>query len=280
MLRATSGTFKLAIQFNDWVRAGTQLSACVRRCRLTCGPAAVPALLAAPEGGIGRRGSRDLFAERNRGEVLPDGANREGRQQPHGRHQVRVPVRCRAVWSHAAHLCRAAGRKENGGQDRRCAAARRGWLHRGHRSRERHEHRRRSLHRLLRLSRPVDRGSDEERIRGLAGMAGLAIARSRSGALRLTDAALHAGQRAAGRLAVADTAAASYRQWSRLLQRIHERRRSCCDSPRLSRRRAAGGSAAARASLRAYGGRSGRAIAWPSACPPAFSSRWNRRRSI
>ena len=94
---------------------------------------------------------------------------------------------------------------------------------------------------------------------------------------RLADHhALHALHRARGRLAVAHPAAASHRQWLRVLQPVHQRRRS---------REPAAVSRLDGAALRRLRGRcasspggarnAGRRIAWPLASPADSSSRWS-----
>ena len=78
---------------------------------------------------------------------------------------------------------------------------------------------------------------------------------------RRRDHALHALDRARSRLAVAHSAAAPHRQWLRVLQPVHQRRRGGEPAAEPARRRGAGGAAAA-----AFRRRAGARKCWKKNC--------------
>ena len=119
-------------------------------------------------------------------------------------------------------------------------------------------HRRRPVHRLLRISRPADRADAARRLRGLERLAAL---RSRDGrALRAhrRHHAVHTLHRARSGLAVAHPAAAPHRQRLRLLQPVHERRRGREPAADAARRQGARARRARCVSSRAAARKSGR----------------------
>ncbi len=101
---------------------------------------------------------------------------------------------------------------------RRRQRARR-WLHRRGGAGKRRAHRRRSVHRLLGLSRPADRADAEGRLRGLVALAAVRPRPGRAVRIGRAAAAVHPRHRAQRRLAMAHPAAAPHRQRPYLLQR-------------------------------------------------------------
>ena len=140
--------------------------------------------------------------------------------------------------------------------------------------------RRRPVHRLLGLPRPADRAGAEDRLRRLDALAAL---RSRGGgALRKDRAAdaVHALDGAHRRLAMAHSAAAPHRQWLRVFERAHQRRRGRRHVVSQSRRPRARRAARAALHHRPTAQDVDRATASRSASRAASSSRWSRPASI
>ena len=85
---------------------------------------------------------------------------------------------------------------------------------------------------MLGLSRPADRAGAEDGLRGLVALAALRSRGGRAVRERRRAHAVHALDRARGRLAMAHSAAAPHRQRLRVLQPVHQRRRSARDAAR------------------------------------------------
>ena len=104
------------------------------------------------------------------------------------------------------------------GQDRRGQDRSDVRLHHRDQARLGRGHRRRPVHRLHRLPRPADRTGAARRLRRLVALALLRQRRRAADRIRRRSLALHALDRARGRLAMAHSAAASRRQRHGLLQ--------------------------------------------------------------
>ena len=182
MLRATSGTFKLAIQFNDWVRPGHSYLHAFGDVGLPLGPLPFQHywLRRRAEGGREDLATYSLNATAAKSCQMAR-IEKVGNSPMAGikyAFQFDAGLYGRMLRTYAEQR----GVKRTGGQNDRCAAARRGRLHRGHRSRERRAYRRRSLHRLLRFSRSADRGRAARAASRTGGSGSLAIARWQSAA--------------------------------------------------------------------------------------------------
>ncbi len=153
---------------------------------------------------------------------------------------LRLPFRHRAVCAAAARVCRGPRRDAAGRQGRTGAATFARRRYRLDRACVRHAHRRRFLHRLLRLARPADRGCAWRRVCRLVA---LAVQRPRGGGAIgacIGVHALHPIDRARGGLAMADSVAASHRQRLCLFERASVRRCRRRDAAGQPGRRGAG----------------------------------------
>ena len=167
LVRKTKATFKLGIEFKDWTRAGHSYMHPFGQTGFDMGPVAFSAywLQALREGKAHRLEEYSLQAMgAYAGKFMRPGSHRE--LSP-GRHHVCIAIRCIAVCAVPAHHGRSSRRRADRGpgQVRVAEAGRR--FHRRADARERGANRGRSLHRLLRLSRPADRGRIEDRLRSL-----------------------------------------------------------------------------------------------------------------
>ena len=156
-MRRTQGTFKLGIQFVDWLTARPQLRPRLRDHRPGLGMASLPSLLA-PRQPARARPRFCRFLDQHRGgarQQVHACARRHGgiADRPH---RARLPLRRVALCQISPRPCRAARGQADRGQDRRCRHARQ-WRHRLSHARGRPHDRGRFLHRLLGLPRPSDR---------------------------------------------------------------------------------------------------------------------------
>ena len=219
-IRRTKGTFKLGIEFVDWNRIGQRYFHPFGNYGVTLNGVDFHQIHAR----FGKEaGGAPLYAY-----SLPSIAAAAWALFPHCESAISawhpglcLPFRCRSLCPLPANLCRRTWRCQDRGQNRDRRAERGDGL-----CRDRHPRRRstavgRPVHRLLGLSRALDRRHVEGGIRGLVGVAALRPGRRGAVDQWRRPATVHPRHRATCRMAVAHPASASHRQWPCLCQQIH-----------------------------------------------------------
>ena len=179
VLKASHGTYKLGIQFNDWGRLGDAYLHAFGDIGLPHGLDPLPALLAAGCAGP-RTTPRTCGPTRPTPAPAWTGAWRSpiaSADSPMTGAAPRLPPGRRPLCAIPAPAMRPRGRPAHRRQGRRRETARRGRLHRVGAAGERRAGRGRPVHRLLGLSRPADRAGAGYRLRELAATGCRAIAR-------------------------------------------------------------------------------------------------------
>ena len=244
-LRATQGTFKLGIEFQDWARIGPSLHASLRHSR----PATWNRRSTSAGCSCARSGDSSAFEDYSLNAVI---ARRDRVAQPRGSRRrlraavrLRLSLRRRPVRRLSAPLLGSARRTPRRRQDRRRRSARRRRLHRSAAARRRP----RASRRTCSSTAPAFAACSSSRLSRAATRTGRtgcpATAPSPFPAKAPAPHALHAVHRARRGLAVAHSAAASDRQRLCLLQPAHQRRRSHRHAAGQSRWQAAGGTSRA-----------------------------------